>query len=454
MLSGSTTHCIATAAIAASAALPPARSTSSAVSVASGCEVAAIPFAAIAAERPGNIEIAHSRRSSLDLAQFARRSGNPDRRASRLLGTNARSYLAGQFAALERSIDNGRQLDTLAFSGRDRRRPGRDAGRLPPGVSGCGCRCPLRSTTSICGCSRTAPGWTIVDAGYATAKPRGLWERIFAERLGGRPVTRVIVTHYHPDHVGLAGWLMRALAGAVMDHREGMAPCPRDEPRREDFVPLRRDFAPPRRARRRRRASSSASARRATAAASPRYRRLSPDRGRNGDRDRRAANGGSSSAKAMLRSLPAFIAPRPACLIASDQVLPRISPNISVQAHEPDGDPLARYLRRSKSCARQLPPETLVLPSHNLPFFGLHARLDELAAHHHARCDEVLAACVVPKSAVDLLPVLFRRPLDQHQTAFRARRGARPLALFDRARTARPRNSAPMASTAFICPSG
>ena len=51
------------------------------------------------------------------------------------------------------------------------------------------------------------PGWTIVDAGYAMAETRAAWERIFAERLGGRPVTRILVTHYHPDHIGLADWL-------------------------------------------------------------------------------------------------------------------------------------------------------------------------------------------------------------------------------------------------------
>ncbi len=76
------------------------------------------------------------------------------------------------------------------------------------------------------------------------------------------------------------------------------------------------------------------------------------------------------------------------------------------------------FCARSTSCGAALPPQTLVLPSHNLPFVGLHTRLDELAAHHRARCAEVLAACAAPQSAVDLLPVLFRRPLDQHQTAF------------------------------------
>jgi glyoxylase-like metal-dependent hydrolase (beta-lactamase superfamily II) len=105
-------------------------------------------------------------------------------------------------------------------------------------------------------------------------------------------------------------------------------------------------------------------------------------------------------------------------LIAGDQILPRISPNISVPPHEPEGDPLARYLRSLDKFRRALPSETLVLPSHNLPFRGVHARIDELAAHHRERCDEALAACVRPQSAAELLPVLFRRKLDRHQTAF------------------------------------
>jgi glyoxylase-like metal-dependent hydrolase (beta-lactamase superfamily II) len=105
-------------------------------------------------------------------------------------------------------------------------------------------------------------------------------------------------------------------------------------------------------------------------------------------------------------------------LISGDQVLPRISPNISVQPHEPDGDPLARYLASLAKLRDAVPPETLVLPSHNLPFFGLHARIDSLAAHHRARCDEVIAACEVPKTAVELMGVLFRRALDRHQIGF------------------------------------
>ena len=105
-------------------------------------------------------------------------------------------------------------------------------------------------------------------------------------------------------------------------------------------------------------------------------------------------------------------------LISADQVLPRISPNISVQAHEPDGDPLARYLASLVKLRDAVPREALVLPSHNLPFFGLHSRIDSLAAHHRARCEEVIAACHEPKTGLDLVKILFRRALDRHQMGF------------------------------------
>jgi glyoxylase-like metal-dependent hydrolase (beta-lactamase superfamily II) len=99
-------------------------------------------------------------------------------------------------------------------------------------------------------------------------------------------------------------------------------------------------------------------------------------------------------------------------------VLPVISPNISVSPHEPDGDPLARYLASLEKLRGAVPPEVLVLPSHKLPFCGLHVRIEELAAHHAARCEETLSACAAPTSAAELVPVLFRRKLDAHQTAF------------------------------------
>jgi glyoxylase-like metal-dependent hydrolase (beta-lactamase superfamily II) len=105
-------------------------------------------------------------------------------------------------------------------------------------------------------------------------------------------------------------------------------------------------------------------------------------------------------------------------LISGDMVLPRISTNVSVIDLEPEADPLPLYLA-SIERLRALPADTLVLPSHGKPFRGLHRRIDQLKAHHDERFAELLAACVGgPKSAADLLPILFKRKLDLHQTTF------------------------------------
>jgi glyoxylase-like metal-dependent hydrolase (beta-lactamase superfamily II) len=105
-------------------------------------------------------------------------------------------------------------------------------------------------------------------------------------------------------------------------------------------------------------------------------------------------------------------------LISGDMVLPRISTNVSVVDLEPEANPLQLYLD-SIERLRALPAETLVLPSHGRPFTGLHTRIDQLKSHHDDRFADVLAACArTPQTAAALLPVLFKRPLDLHQTAF------------------------------------
>jgi glyoxylase-like metal-dependent hydrolase (beta-lactamase superfamily II) len=114
----------------------------------------------------------------------------------------------------------------------------------------------------------------------------------------------------------------------------------------------------------------------------------------------------------------ALHAPALNTLISGDMVLPRISTNVSVIDIEPEADPLPLYLA-SIERMRALPAATLVLPSHGKPFTGLHERIAQLAEHHAERFADVLAACAAgPKSAADLLEVLFRRRLDLHQTTF------------------------------------
>src|SRR5260370_6733066 len=220
-------------------------------------------------------------------------------------------------------------------------------------------------------------GWTIVDTGYAMDQTKELWERIFAEGLGGRPVTRVIVTHYHPDHIGLADWLVRRwqtplwvtekewLFARVMSRGD------------EDFAAMRRSFG--------RLAGLDGTAAELFSERENSYRRGVPSVPASfhrladgmvvevGGREWQVVVGEGHSPE-----LACLYCADTGLLIAGDQVLPRISPNISVQAHEPDGDPLARYLASLAKLRDAVPPETLVLPSHNLPFVRSPARTDPL----------------------------------------------------------------------------
>ena len=262
------------------------------------------------------------------------------------------------------------------------------------------------------------PGWTIVDCGFAGEQTTAHWEAIFAARLGGRPVSRIIVTHYHPDHIGLAGWLAeRWEAPLWITEKEWLHARMMTGNAGADYAEAARVFA--------HRAGLDAedskifgerhsSYRRGVPSVPPSYRRLTDGMAVEiGGREWRVIVGeGHAPELACLSCAETGV------LISGNQVLPRISPNISVQAHEPDGDPLARYLASLAKLRNAVPPDTLTLPSHNLPFFGLHARLESLAAHHRSRCDEVIAACEIPKSAMDMVAVLFRRALDRHQMGF------------------------------------
>jgi glyoxylase-like metal-dependent hydrolase (beta-lactamase superfamily II) len=105
-------------------------------------------------------------------------------------------------------------------------------------------------------------------------------------------------------------------------------------------------------------------------------------------------------------------------LIAGDMLLSTISTNVSVWSIDPEGDPLRLFLD-SVAGYRKLPEDVLVLPSHGKPFRGAHRRVEQLEEHHQARFSDLENALKEkPRSAADLLGVLFRRPLDTHQTFF------------------------------------
>jgi glyoxylase-like metal-dependent hydrolase (beta-lactamase superfamily II) len=260
-------------------------------------------------------------------------------------------------------------------------------------------------------------GWAIVDTGVGLDDVRALWEQIFAGHLGGRPVRRVILTHFHPDHIGNAGWLTErwgvdlwsTQAEFLIAHVAVTSTGPRHGEARTRHY---------------RRNGCDAAAIAALAKRSHHYPRLVPtlpDQFRAfGEGD--ALTIGSRRWQVVIGrghspEHAALWCPEANVLISGDQVLPRITTNVSVWPDQPWGDPLRLYLD-SLERFRDIGAGALVLPAHGLPFHGLPERLGELRTHHAARLAETVDAITEPRSAADILPVLFRRELDSHQLSF------------------------------------
>lgn len=255
--------------------------------------------------------------------------------------------------------------------------------------------------------------WALVDTGFGIDATLALWEQV----LEHITLSRIIVTHFHPDHVGCAAWLS-ARTGASVWMSEA------------EFLTTRAVRFEPEAAERQRRLDfwcrhGLDATRRAALAALPRgYDRGVPSvpdrfqRLRDGDqlqigtgRWRVCLVSGHAPGQALL------VNDEERMLIAADQVLERISPNVAVWPHEPAGDPLADYLR-GLDRLEPLDANTLVLPSHGRPFVGLHARCAALRRHHAERLTTLLAALSSPATAVELMPVLFSRDLDLHELGF------------------------------------
>jgi glyoxylase-like metal-dependent hydrolase (beta-lactamase superfamily II) len=260
-------------------------------------------------------------------------------------------------------------------------------------------------------------GWTVVDTGIGDAQTRALWDKLFQKF---QPVKRVILTHYHPDHAGNARWICQRFgvemwttqgeyltAHAVRSSGAGYT---------SDAVlsVFQRNGLP-----------SDKAAGMAAIRGNNRYCALVPefpltyrriiegDTVRIGRHDWKAMIGHGHAPEHLSlysRELNA--------VIAGDMLLSTISTNVSVWSIDPEGDPLRLFLE-SIARYRELPQDVLVLPSHGKPFRGAHARVRQLEKHHEERFAELKAALKErPKSAGEVLGVLFRRALDTHQMFF------------------------------------
>ncbi len=266
---------------------------------------------------------------------------------------------------------------------------------------------------------RDGSGWAAVDCGYGLDAVKAQWEQTLA-RLDG-PLTRIIVTHFHPDHLGLGQWLRERtgaplamtaaeyLTAHLMARQEGGLGTPAmiGQFRRHGLEEER----------------LTALERRGNAyilgvpSLPDRYERLFHGdeivigAGADARRWQVRVGYGHSPEHAALYCAGAGV------LISGDMLLPKISTNVSVYAVTPNADSLADYLA-SIDRYTELPPQTLVLPSHGLPFVGIQARVAAQHKHHEERLQALLDACGEPKSAADLLQTLFARSLDTHQVMF------------------------------------
>lgn len=254
-----------------------------------------------------------------------------------------------------------------------------------------------------------AGGWLAVDTAISSRTTRDLWDAVLRQpALGGRPLTGLLVTHFHPDHIGLAGWLCERFGLLPMLTRVEwlMARALWYDNGPDMMAQQQEHFA---------RAGCTPEFLSHVEARGPLYQRAVGElpRGFHALKDGRPVRIGGAEWRVITGAghapdMATLYSAERGILISADQILPRISPYIGLHPGEPEADPLGDFLA-SNARFQELPPETLVLPSHGEPFATLHARLEFLAAHHEERLDTLAKACREPLTAYEAAQVLFPR---------------------------------------------
>jgi len=251
-------------------------------------------------------------------------------------------------------------------------------------------------------------GWTAVDCGIVADASVAAWDAVVASLPRHPAIVRVLVTHLHADHLGLAHWLCERWGAPLWmsrgDHVQARRATEAAHEVLEASLRLlaRNGLADPDIAGTIRAREPASRARMPGVPSSARYVRGGESVSAGG-RDWLAIPGHGHAPEHL-----AFHCPSLGVLISGDMLLPTITAHVGVSASEPDADPLAAYLASIERFAG-LPADTLVLPSHGRPFRGIAGRLAQVRARLARRCDDAFEACDTPRSAADLLPEAVRR---------------------------------------------
>jgi len=255
-------------------------------------------------------------------------------------------------------------------------------------------------------------GWVVVDTGIGDKSSKAIWRSVFENQMGGAPVTRVICTHLHPDHTGLAGWICRRFDAPLLMTRaeyflcrlmaaDTGTPAPQagiefykraglDAEQIELYKSRFGGFG------------------KAISPMPHGYERLQDGETLilNGRQWEIIVGSGHSPEHACLWC------PELDLCISGDQILPNISSNVSVWPTEPEANPLEDWIASCHKLLGALPETTLICPAHGIPFSGAHRRLEKLISHHERALQRLYDFCLEEKMACQVYSVLFRRPIN------------------------------------------
>lgn len=273
--------------------------------------------------------------------------------------------------------------------------------------------------------------WTIIDTGMGTMQSLGIWEKLLVSFLKNKPVEKLILTHYHPDHVGLSGDLVARTGAAVYMSRVEWLTANmlfHDAEGKLNTAMLRlfqQHGLPDDQYQQMSKTRNIFAARCFNLPLF--YRRL-----QHGELIEMAgSNWQCRVGKGHSPEHIALYCRDRKILIAGDHILPKITPNIPMPVQEPFANPVADYLE-SLSTFSDMANDVLVLPSHRLPFRGIRIRIDQLISHHHQRLERLYEACDKPVSVYNMLPVLFNRALDLNQMTFAMLEGLSHMVYLER----------------------